>query len=351
MTANIFGERFLGRRAPAWHGLGQTFDAPIGALEGIETAQLDYRVLKVPMTVGTPKGDMLEVPGKFILLREGTPDDKQWRYFGAVGSEYEVVQNTDIGRLLDPLTEKWPVETVGALDLGKTMFITLDAGAGSIKGDKVRKFFLVTDTKDGGTSLRIAYTPVRVVCQNTLSIGLSQATLTVALEHGHGVQDELAFRVHLVHQMQRAMVEVDAAMTAMASVTISREVAGRIIGAAYPYDDVPARVELAEQLEGIDLGDYGELMADSLKEAQARHSYFNSRKDVMREEATNLFHRFNDENPKLAMTPWAAYNAVVELEDYRRGGKGAQRSMILGGRAKTKRHAFAAALGAAQRAK
>src|SRR3972149_7195107 len=32
MSANIFGARFLGRREPAWHGLGGTLDAALRAL-------------------------------------------------------------------------------------------------------------------------------------------------------------------------------------------------------------------------------------------------------------------------------------------------------------------------------
>ena len=32
MAHNLFGERFLGHREPAWHGLGKTFEDPITAI-------------------------------------------------------------------------------------------------------------------------------------------------------------------------------------------------------------------------------------------------------------------------------------------------------------------------------
>lgn len=35
MTANLFGERFLGNREPAWHGLGMVFTESLTAVEAI----------------------------------------------------------------------------------------------------------------------------------------------------------------------------------------------------------------------------------------------------------------------------------------------------------------------------
>ena len=36
MAHNIFGERFLGQRKPAWHQLGLVVDEPIGAVKALE---------------------------------------------------------------------------------------------------------------------------------------------------------------------------------------------------------------------------------------------------------------------------------------------------------------------------
>ena len=64
-------------------------------------------------------------------------------------------------------------------------------------------------------------------------------------------------------------------------------------------------------------------------------------------ECCNIFfafiHIFNQEHPKVAQTPWAIWQAVVETEDYRRGKEstnGRQSSALFGTRATTKEKAF-----------
>lgn len=344
MADSIFGERFLGRREPAWHGKGQVFDAPIGALEAIEAAGLGFRIEKHPLTAAVAGFGTVDVP-RFALLREPTPDDPTYHFCGVCGKDYTVVQNVDVGKAIDPLTEKWPVETVAALEGGKTMLITLDAGGADVAGEAVHQYFLVTDTKDGGTSLRIAFTPVRVVCQNTLVTGLRSAMVQCNLQHRQSVSAELDLRVYLVGKMQEAQNSVMADFNSLAKAILSQDEVEAVMAAAYPYPKRSAKATLADELfaGAVDLSAYGDTK-DELEDAVRGYGNVTARMDALRAGAGELLVKYNDEQPALANTAWSAYNAVVEVEDYRNGKGDVGYSALWGGRAKHKTDAFSIAL-------
>jgi len=277
MSHELFGERFIGYRQPAWHGLGQVTDVRLGALEAIEAAGADYMVHKVPLVArpGEIDGQSPEVPipDIFAIMREPTPDDPNWATFGTAGPDYTILQNTDIASIIEPLAELWPVETVGVLKAGRTVFITLDAGSDDVRGEEVEKYFLITDTKDGGTSAKIAFTPVRVVCQNTLTSGLSVAMNTANIPHNPNIMNELNFRVTLIKKMVEAEQTSMAAFRQMAAVSIDEDAAKDIIAAAYTYPNMPARVELLEGMPEEDIVDLGTGAMDRYKKALERYEY------------------------------------------------------------------------------
>lgn len=344
MTANIFGDRFLGRSKPAWHNLGKVFDAPIGALEAVEAAAMDYLVGKFPAHVMLPGGTQ-DIPGKFTLMRHPTPDDNQYRHFGFVGDQYHIVQNTEVARAIDPLTALWPVETVGALDYGRTLFLVLDAGSGSVGGEEVHQYFLVVDTKDGGTSLKLAFTPVRVVCQNTLATGLREATTTARLSHHQSVADDLDFRVHLLGQLQKSALLTMQEFERMAATALDGVGIQHVFEAAYPIKPPGKKYNLAQELfiSALDTSEYADSSMVELTGAGDRYNASVLRQEEYRVAAADTLNRMNDTNPTLANTAWYAYNAVAEVEDWREGKGAVDRDVVFGSRANTKARAFGAA--------
>lgn len=332
MPANIFGSRFLGRREPAWHGLGTVFSEPLSASEAAKRANLLYVVDKFPITVDA-YGQAIETD-QFVLVREPTNDDPVARPFGVVGKEYTVIQNRELAKILDPLSVKWPVETAGALGYGEIIFLSLDAGSGSVANEEIRKFFLISDSKGGGKTLRIAFTPVRVVCQNTLILGLSSASMLVHLKHWNNIESELNLHILIAQQMQKLEGKVMESLNALTLKKIVEEQVEDILAIAYPLPSTPRKV-------------MQEYPPDVLSNTVTQHilklkESYESRLEAwetIRAGATMLYDRFNDEQPNLARTGWALYNAVVETEDYRRGGN-AQENALFGARAATKARTF-----------
>ena len=335
---NIWGQSFFGRR-PAWHGLGTVVpeDQDIGVMDGFDMAKALYTVSLEPIVVNA-FGQVVET-GNFAIMRSPTEQDPEPRMFGTVKSKYQPIQNRELGTLLADLSEKegWPIETVGVLGRGERIFATLKTNSIEVEGDgEVVIYFLATTGHDGGTATKIACTPVRVVCQNTLVMGLAAATINASVIHRGDVQSEVAWNLDIVAQMKKSQDAVTQAMRIMAypSSILDPEEVEMVLEAAYPsvIADTAATARARQMIE-----------ADTITLDEARRKGLAtkvSRKDAWVETvreyrglARGRLLAMNDEFPAVANTAWSVYNAVVETEQYRKGRSEATigRDVLFGG--------------------
>lgn len=344
MSHEIFGERFIGRRQPAWHGLGQVFpqDETLSLPDAVTRSKCDYTVEKIPLTILGPDETRIEVANQCVIMRKPTEDDTEWRYFGHASTSYGLLQNSEIAETMQSLNEQWPVETMGALHNGKTFFFTMKMPTLDVKGEAIDQYLLFADQKDGGTKAKMAITPVRVVCQNTLTAGLNSAVVTAQMQHHKTIKSELEFRTELIKRVQRAQGDVMAAFTKLAETQVSEDMVADMFAAAHPYPKKNVKVLLAEDsLSPEDIAELGDLYAQA-QTATASYAYHCSRADAFRADCQTLFAKVNDEFPAIAGTAWAAWNAVVECADFRPAQNDvvADYHALFGGRLKEKVRAF-----------
>lgn len=350
MPDNILGQSFVGRQV-AWHGLGTVIprDQPLSVLDAMEMAGANYKVELQPIVIETSWGKV--DTGRVAIMREPIPADPEIRNFGVAKEGYAVVQNFEFGQMVADLGERenWPIETVGVLGKGELFFISLLASSVEIKGDgEVTIYFLISEGKDGGTATKIVCTPVRVVCANTLIMGLQQATMSASVIHRGDVAGELQWNMDVVAQMKKAQDAVTAAMEIMANpkAVLDGDEVASILEAAYP-SVIPDTRGTARVRE---------LLGSSITIDEARRKGMEvkvSRSDAWKEtvkeyragaQAKLLI--FNDEYPAVANTPWAVYNAIAENEQYRKGKNQAvvARDLVFGGyRGNNVKNAFDAA--------
>ena len=60
-----------------------------------------------------------------------------------------------------------------------------------IGDDITDKFLLLTNSHDGTSSLQVKFTPVRVVCQNTLSLAINQGSAGIKISHHTDIHQRL----------------------------------------------------------------------------------------------------------------------------------------------------------------
>jgi len=285
-TANGKTSFFYSGEAP-WHGLGQKLDAPATAHEAITAAGLDYEVKLTPIATY----DGLTVEGRRAVVRY----DKQ-EVLGVVSDRYVPVQNRQAFGFLDAVVADGGLRyhTAGALGKGEKVFLLAKLpGHLRVKNseDLVDKYLLLANSHDGSSALRGFFTPVRVVCQNTLSMAERQG-------RGKGIS--------ILH---KGKLEVKI-----------RE-AQRVLGLAQRfYDDASAQIDrLASYYPSVaELGSYFRALYPDPEEGKN-----NRRAERVREELHRLFEEGQGHDmPEIRRSAWVAYNAVTELVDHQRSSRG-----------------------------
>lgn len=209
MAHNInFNERtgrysFFSVQQKAWHGLGQIVEQYPTSEEAIKHAGLDYKVVKSPLftkgsgiiqTAGSIEigSTELEVPNYFANIRTDNN-----AVLGVVGKDYHIVQNREAFNFFDEIVgggEGILYETAGALGNGERIFITaklpdyIRVGNGD---DVTEKYIFLTTSHDGSGSITAAFTPIRIVCQNTLNASLHNMSNVVRIKHTSGAKQRL----------------------------------------------------------------------------------------------------------------------------------------------------------------
>lgn len=161
---------YTGKRP--WHGLGKRLESqPKTPGEALAASGLDWTVRKCPLFAFMKAGEQaieVEVPRRVAILRE-----PQGEFLGEASESYEPLQNEDAMRFCHRLVEqsKGAYETAGALFSGKRIWvqIRLSKTFEVVKNDRVDRFLLFSNSHEGGVSALVKLTPIRVVCNNTLS--------------------------------------------------------------------------------------------------------------------------------------------------------------------------------------
>jgi phage/plasmid-like protein (TIGR03299 family) len=174
-----------------WHQLGRHLNKPATAAEAMEAARLDYSVVKKPLKAIIHGRHYADVPGSFATVRTDTN-----QVLGVVGARYEPVQNRDAFNFFDPLVDRDEAiyHTAGVLGRGEKIWLLAklpDYIKVGPKKDPVEKFVLLYNSHDGSSHIRVKMTPIRVVCNNTLTAALSGTESEVRIKHTQSAQDKL----------------------------------------------------------------------------------------------------------------------------------------------------------------
>jgi phage/plasmid-like protein (TIGR03299 family) len=189
---------FYSAREPAWHRLGTVTPHALNAKEALEAAHLDaWDIRKQPLTSVDHEGNPVPVPGRFATVRRNPdPDGPPFDTLGVVGEDYRIVQNEEAFEFLTALVDDGDAtfETAGVLRGGARVFVTmrLPRHVRIAGDDRLDLYVAVATGHDGEFAFHAFPTPVRVVCQNTLSVALRRARNVHVVRHDQGVAPKLA---------------------------------------------------------------------------------------------------------------------------------------------------------------
>lgn len=207
---------FVSKKELAWHRLGKVVDS-MTSKEAIELSGLDFEVKKVPMyfadesifltkeesvnyknvrriTENNAEVSHMINPLNKVANSFATVRTDDYTQLGVVGQRYEVIQNVEAFDFFDRIVGEGHAmyETAGALGNGETIFVTAKIPSKMIVAkDEIDKYLLFTNSHDGSSSVNILFTPIRVVCNNTLTAALRGAKNKYIVRHTISAQEKL----------------------------------------------------------------------------------------------------------------------------------------------------------------
>ena len=162
-----------------WHGLGTAVSNDLTPQQIQEKAGLDWTVDKEVMVTGSGA----TVEGKKALVRSS---DK--KVLDVVGDNWNPVQNSEAFKFFSEyvLAGDMEMHTAGSLKEGQlTWALAKVKDSFTILGeDQVDSYLLFSNPHQYGKSIDVRFTPIRVVCNNTLTLSLGQKVAnSVSLNH------------------------------------------------------------------------------------------------------------------------------------------------------------------------
>ena len=151
-----------------WHGLGTNVPADLGPIQMMQKAGCDWTVSKQQMYVM----DGIPVTGKKALIR-----DSDNSVLDIVGDDWNPVQNDEAFEFFHEYCMAGDMEmhTAGSLDNGRNVWVLAKVKESfSILGDdQVDSYLLFSNPHKYGKAIDVRFTPIRVVCNNTLTMSLN----------------------------------------------------------------------------------------------------------------------------------------------------------------------------------
>jgi len=182
MAANV--ETMFYTREKPWHGLGTMVKDSPSSVQALSLAGLDWKVEQHPIV--TTAG----IPFEGFWANVRNTDNK---VLGVVSDKYKVVQNEEAFAFTDTLLgEGVTYETAGSLQEGRKVWLLAKLPQRYIiSGDEITPYLVFSNSHDGSGAIKVAMTPIRVVCNNTLNLALERARRTWSTTHTGNLEGKM----------------------------------------------------------------------------------------------------------------------------------------------------------------
>lgn len=228
MSAEV--ETMFYTRVAPWHGLGTCVENAPGSQEALKVAGLDWKVVQKP--IFTEEGQL--VGGFKANIR-----DRDNQILGVVTDRYKVVQNEEAFAFTDQLLgEGVTYETAGSLQGGRRTWILEKLPQRYIiSGDEITPYLVFMNSHDGTGAIKAAMTPIRVVCQNTLNLALSNAKRSWSANHVGNINGKLDDARYMLLYADKYMAELGRSIDRLNQIRLSDQKVYEYINALFPLAD------------------------------------------------------------------------------------------------------------------
>jgi phage/plasmid-like protein (TIGR03299 family) len=329
MSHEVENMMYVGNKP--WHGLGIEVSNVGSVEEAMNLSGLNWTVRKEQLMLAN--GTLVQ---RYAVIRESDN-----RVLGTVGPDWKEIQNSEAFSVLDPFLKygEASIETAGCLFQGGRVWMLLkikrpDAVIVPQADDTVGKYILAAVGHDGTLSFTLGITPIRVVCNNTLSVSLGDGAKShVKIRHLSKSSDAITALRNTINDVDAKIEKAAEVFRALAgkNITGSAQLKAYINSVFPPIKQVkPGEEKPAETFSDLlqkpatfsfNKTEYeGEApMLATQREVDAAVSTVDEDRRIF-EKIENLYETGRGNRPAgVRHTAWAAYNAVTEYNTWERG--------------------------------
>lgn len=214
MAAEV--ESMFYTREKPWHGLGTEVQEAPTSEEALWLAGLDWKVVQKEIyTEGR-----IQIPGYRANVR-----NTDGQVLGVVSDRYKVIQNTEAFAFTDTLLgEGVRYETAGSLSGGRKVWLLARLPKEYIiSGEQISPYLVFSNAHDGSAAVRVAVTPVRVVCNNTLNLALHTAKRSWSMIHTGDIKEKLQEAADTLFRAEHYMEALGKELDQLRKIELTRE--------------------------------------------------------------------------------------------------------------------------------
>ena len=288
MPANVQSMAYYG--APPWHKLGTPVPLGVTAAEMICAAGLNWEVEVRPARGARIINKKKKEYSRYEVVRVPRPSTEETEVLlGVVSRRYHPLQNIEAFEFFDPIVGqgKAHFETAGALGEGERIWVLskMPGAMEVVPGDECMKYLLLSNSHTGDGSVIVKFTPIRVVCQNTLIMSLNDGQKAYRVRHSKKMQFKLSEISEFLALTQEVFLKGQEIFRRLAKIEMTGDRLEKYFGAVYPATDTQKK------------------KGEKPERWRVLKELFESRPDL--------------QIAKVSGTLWAAYNAITYLEDYK----------------------------------
>lgn len=249
MSANV-ETMFSANREKPWHyemtkEHTKLVQEALTSEDALHAAGLDWEVIQKPMfmkkEIETNDGGIdieeIEVPNYKANVR-----NSDGSVLGIVSDHYRIVQNTEAFEFTDALvgeTEDGVVkyETAGSLNGGRRIWLLAKMPTQKVLDDDIDPYMVFTNSHDGTGAIKVAMTPIRVVCNNTLNMALNTAKRAWSAKHMGDMDSKLEEAKNCLRMSNKYMKGLEENADRLANEPLYKEQFDEILNELFPVDD------------------------------------------------------------------------------------------------------------------
>jgi len=270
-----------------WHRVGRSIESSPDAQTAIKFAHLDWRVIQEKVYTR----DGVEIPNLVANIRES---DR--KFLGIVTKRYRIVQNEEAFEftnhiIRNELGANAQYDSAGSIMGGRKVWLSMKLDPKKILGEAITPYIIFTNSHDGKGSVKVAITPIRVLCSNTLLAAFRSAQRTWEIRHVGNINRGLEEAELILLNTSQYMEEFSNVANEMSRIKLFDKSVSNILETLYPLPE------------------------DDGKENDQVSKLQRERIISMRDTVLDLYKNRPDLQ-NFRGTAWGLYNAIADFESH-----------------------------------